>query len=562
MGAFWASWVLWERMCFVLACGIILALFLGSMKLAYSHWRIRKYTRVASQQRLKVSARDERPQIIRIDDNDIPFGIRALERGVEVEGVYISRPNTPASSVHGSRPSSFHNIPVSTKEPVVNGSEIRNGAIVEQRLPPIIPPMPWLHSSDESPFASTFSFQKSPTPDHLQTPSWLSLATAPDAETLLPARNNGDGPSDGLQRPPRIFLIESSDDSLRQNAQQTSVIPEGLWLSEGAERRAGLVYGGPSEASSLKRTSDETQVTRSSVSETDINSSRLNSQALLLPKSARQPSDFSLVTGASQDQYESSLDLESMNAHRLSHAAETGQLGQRPRRISPGRSSINDASSVSSRDDATDYVSTKSRPASIASASRGKYEFASGFQFPQRIFEAHRAASQSFKSSLPKETKDDTAIPGVAATTNTEHPLQLPADRRSLPEVSTVRSTEEPVTGIHDSGPVAQSLPTTDRAAVPSFDTSTRNQTLRKVNSGFFILKPGTLGAPQPPRSPSPSSQSSEDDEKDDQKQPKKLQKKRTSAESSRKQSNEGKRQRWSLDQNTGAKLTKKRRLT
>lgn len=37
---------------------------------------------------------------------EIPFGIRAIESGIEVEGVWISRSNTPASSRHGSPASS------------------------------------------------------------------------------------------------------------------------------------------------------------------------------------------------------------------------------------------------------------------------------------------------------------------------------------------------------------------------------------------------------------------------------------------------------------------------
>lgn len=34
--------------------------------------------------------------------NDIPFGVRAIESGIEVDGVWISRSNTPANSTPGS----------------------------------------------------------------------------------------------------------------------------------------------------------------------------------------------------------------------------------------------------------------------------------------------------------------------------------------------------------------------------------------------------------------------------------------------------------------------------
>ena len=40
--------------------------------------------------------------------DEVPFGIRALERGVEVEGVWVSRGNTPEPSIHNeSRASSI-----------------------------------------------------------------------------------------------------------------------------------------------------------------------------------------------------------------------------------------------------------------------------------------------------------------------------------------------------------------------------------------------------------------------------------------------------------------------
>ena len=35
-------------------------------------------------------------------DNDVPFGVRAIQSGIEVDGVWVSNSNTPASSVHGS----------------------------------------------------------------------------------------------------------------------------------------------------------------------------------------------------------------------------------------------------------------------------------------------------------------------------------------------------------------------------------------------------------------------------------------------------------------------------
>ena len=68
----------------------------------YNHWRLRKYTAIAA---TKVALRQEMQHsasVRRGRAGDIPFGVRALESGVEVDGVWISGTNTPASSMPGS----------------------------------------------------------------------------------------------------------------------------------------------------------------------------------------------------------------------------------------------------------------------------------------------------------------------------------------------------------------------------------------------------------------------------------------------------------------------------
>lgn len=69
------------------------------MKLTYNKWRLRKYTAVAE---TKASLRREMQHTAsvkrgRSQRQQIPFGVRALESGIEVDGVWISGTNTPSS---------------------------------------------------------------------------------------------------------------------------------------------------------------------------------------------------------------------------------------------------------------------------------------------------------------------------------------------------------------------------------------------------------------------------------------------------------------------------------
>lgn len=65
--------------------------------------------------------------------NDIPFGIRAIESGIEVDGVWISRSNTPVGSSRTSLsdlklPRSHNNSQIELPQPVVTSSRTSSKA--------------------------------------------------------------------------------------------------------------------------------------------------------------------------------------------------------------------------------------------------------------------------------------------------------------------------------------------------------------------------------------------------------------------------------------------------
>ncbi|KAL8717785.1 MAG: hypothetical protein Q9225_005000 [Loekoesia sp. 1 TL-2023] len=87
-----------------MGAAIVLVIIAGIIKLVYTHWRLRKYTALA---KTRAAQKEEGLQrtpsaIRRKKGDDIPFGVRAIESGIEVDGVWISRSNTPANSTPGS----------------------------------------------------------------------------------------------------------------------------------------------------------------------------------------------------------------------------------------------------------------------------------------------------------------------------------------------------------------------------------------------------------------------------------------------------------------------------
>jgi hypothetical protein len=88
---------------------------LGGCRNIYTRWRLRQYTTVGIKQ--------PTPNMVEAQTTDeIPFGVKAIESGVEVEGVWISRSNTPVPS--GSN--SFNNSPATSARASIASSIILN----------------------------------------------------------------------------------------------------------------------------------------------------------------------------------------------------------------------------------------------------------------------------------------------------------------------------------------------------------------------------------------------------------------------------------------------------
>ncbi|KAI1104185.1 hypothetical protein F4804DRAFT_204982 [Jackrogersella minutella] len=98
---FFTNWELWQQMTFVLAAAIVVVFFAGLVKL----WWLSRFLRKHEVLDLEKRARQMEMQKSGIPAGkriDIPFGVRAIQSGIEVDGIWISLPSTPIEIGGGS----------------------------------------------------------------------------------------------------------------------------------------------------------------------------------------------------------------------------------------------------------------------------------------------------------------------------------------------------------------------------------------------------------------------------------------------------------------------------
>ncbi|KAK0733404.1 hypothetical protein B0T26DRAFT_633513 [Lasiosphaeria miniovina] len=88
---FFISWALWQQMTFVLAMAMVVVFCAGLVKLWWSNRLLRKQEILEEEKRARLQEM-RKSGIPHKRTNDIPFGIRAIQSGVEVDGIWISRP--------------------------------------------------------------------------------------------------------------------------------------------------------------------------------------------------------------------------------------------------------------------------------------------------------------------------------------------------------------------------------------------------------------------------------------------------------------------------------------
>ncbi|KAI9711624.1 MAG: hypothetical protein M1812_007147 [Candelaria pacifica] len=314
---FFNGWPLWEKLCFVLGAAIVVTILAGCGKLWWSHWQLRKYTAVDAAKRAQPEEMRQAPKPSRARGNDIPFGVRAIESGIEVDGVWISRTNTPAPS----SPRSLAPAPVA----VASSSSQR----VRQ-------------DPKRASTASEMSRLEIPQPAYGQTPSIRIAKGSSDSGSTsrppssfdravsaerLPTRSSspGSGVEDRYRPRHHSQLRYSSHNLLRDSTTLDSL--------EGRQRRSKHVE-------QREKDSDEERSPKHSSGSSSESGSNQTHYYPTRPSRARHNSS----SGGSLDGIRTPIDarpftesrrsenLDSLRAHRLSHAAETGQFIPRTQR--------------------------------------------------------------------------------------------------------------------------------------------------------------------------------------------------------------------------------------
>ncbi|KAK4234298.1 hypothetical protein C8A03DRAFT_18769 [Achaetomium macrosporum] len=90
-GTFFTSWELWQQMTFVLAMAIVAVFCAGLGKLWWNNRLMKKQVVLDEEKRARVEEMRKTGLPIK-RANNIPFGVRAIQSGVEVDGIWISRP--------------------------------------------------------------------------------------------------------------------------------------------------------------------------------------------------------------------------------------------------------------------------------------------------------------------------------------------------------------------------------------------------------------------------------------------------------------------------------------
>lgn len=325
-------------------------------KLLYGNRRVKRHTKLAEAQRTHLENVRASRHIIELKGDDIPFGVKALDSGIEVEGIVISRPATPDSrrSQHTLIGLDYDSQLRAQAPPPGNGSSSRSSSqplhsgrqVVHQSSPYIALPAPVLygHSGMSSLRSSATSLVSVPSGSGPNDAQAAVAGARPPSEPLL----------QGHASP--VLVSPQSGPAASRSYGEHGVDPLALARLEGRHlsvaptsaphiKKRSSSSGGPSQPQSRTPTPPEDgqrpPSTLPSVNEDSMGESSRESDSSVESdgmERLRRPEPIPTVypslsappsSPALNGRYppeNSHRDLSLLHSHRLSHAAEVGQL--------------------------------------------------------------------------------------------------------------------------------------------------------------------------------------------------------------------------------------------
>lgn len=432
---FFNSWALWQKMTFVLACGIVVTIVLGFLKLWYDRNKIRKYSQVDKGKQAQTPEMLEAQPVTAVSvetKEEVPFGIRAIQSGIEVDGVWISRSNTPVASSRAS---------IISKGP---------GSYTNSQLE--LPAAAVIGSSRNSSRAPSSAFDR-----------------AVSAERI-PHHSRSSSPGRG-QNPQDPVRCGNCNHNIPHNAAalQSLESPRSTATSGPPSPRNEQAQSGRTSNKSSRRTSDE-------------------SDYMAISQDVRSYETAYIRPASSTVAVDPRTDLASLQNHRMSHVAETGQLTPRVRK--PGHSG------------------------EWASVAENQTQTINGVSY----FMPRKTPSPPLApiaDDQPLDASVSATNPTQDSNASNESKQGIPLMESYAPKAAYYPDTYEP------RGPHHQySYDEVPYEVNTEQNQQRESQVLRTVNSGFQVLKPGTFAPPSP-----------EELEMNEKRQSKKLQKKRRSSE-------------------------------
>ena len=443
----------------ILACAIVVTIALGCLKLLYAHWRLRKCSAIAEQERQELAMQQQMSQRRKVaagnesGSDDTPFGIRALESGVEVEGVWISRSNTP--ELPGSEDAS----------PTLSMSEYtpRKDFNIDLEKQ---------HSQTRSMSGSTTATKSSGQRSHdrMKSVEKLPSGHASRDSSLDPPLAKPPRP----KYPPVSFQRYNGSQYVFMRQSNTNTTLQAL---ESIYKASTAINGEDTSSSD-----SSTQITN-----TDDRGPISSSASSLLTYHQPRP----------RPRHQSPSDLEILNKHRTSQVAEQGQLTPRGRPAGKALSMDSYGPNHPRKDSASlersDYFSTGLKNASATSVSSSPTNTCSSPKI-----DALSAAVR--RSSMPNVTPFTEFI---KRTSQSARPEGLRSQSRDSAQSATPKS---PSQSRVESGPSSPIIPASEGAAelkLPppvvartSFEHEKTRKVIRGHGTGFEILRPGSLNGP------------------------------------------------------------------